>query len=172
MHVFGRKSTMRERENDRERERKGKRLLKVDTFLSAPDLLARHLLVRRDSAVPETPTGQGTKSALNTSNNIQNCIILCFHIQPATVTVFDILYLGLVSFCPSSDEALQRRYSYTQRSGCLQGDSPKTWRCDWSRRPLPFPVPWPPCDSSSTTCTDPAVAGWCFNHLLPLRVGG
>lgn len=61
MHVFGRKPTMRERENDRERERKGKRPLKVDTLLSAPDLLARHLLVRRDSAVPETPTGQGTK---------------------------------------------------------------------------------------------------------------
>ncbi|CAB1448919.1 unnamed protein product [Pleuronectes platessa] len=57
-HVFGRKPTMREREKDRERERKGKRPLKVDTFLSAPDLLARHLLVRRDSAVPETPTGQ------------------------------------------------------------------------------------------------------------------
>lgn len=51
---------MREREKDRERERKGKRPLKVDTFLSAPDLLARHLLIRRDSAVPETPTGQGT----------------------------------------------------------------------------------------------------------------
>uniref|UniRef100_I3K4V0 Ras interacting protein 1 n=1 Tax=Oreochromis niloticus TaxID=8128 RepID=I3K4V0_ORENI len=58
MHVFGRKPTIREREKDRERERKGKRPLKVDTFLSAPDLLARHLLVRRDSAVPETPTGQ------------------------------------------------------------------------------------------------------------------
>ncbi|KAG7237603.1 hypothetical protein INR49_032049 [Caranx melampygus] len=57
-HVFGRKPTMREREKDRERERKGKRPLKVDTFLSAPDLLARHLLVRRDSAVPDTPTGQ------------------------------------------------------------------------------------------------------------------
>ncbi|XP_042278827.1 ras-interacting protein 1 [Thunnus albacares] len=57
-HVFGRKPTMREREKDRERERKGKRPLKVDTFLSAPDLLARHLLIRRDSAVPETPTGQ------------------------------------------------------------------------------------------------------------------
>lgn len=59
--MFGRKPTMREREKDRERERKGKRPLKVDTFLSAPDLLARHLLVRRDSAVPETPTRQGTK---------------------------------------------------------------------------------------------------------------
>lgn len=58
-HVFGRKPTMREREKDRERERKGKRPLKVETFLSAPDLLARHLLVRRDSAVPGTPTGQG-----------------------------------------------------------------------------------------------------------------
>lgn len=53
---------MREREKDRERERKGKRPLKVETFLSAPDLLARHLLVRRDSAVPETPTGQGNKT--------------------------------------------------------------------------------------------------------------
>lgn len=58
-HVFGRKPTMREREKDRERERKGKRPLKVETFLSAPDLLTRHLLVRRDSAVPGTPTGQG-----------------------------------------------------------------------------------------------------------------
>ncbi|KAM8846507.1 ras-interacting protein 1 isoform 2-T3 [Synchiropus picturatus] len=57
-HVFGRKPTTREREKDRERERKGKRLLKVDTFLSAPDLLIRHLLVRRDSAVPDTPKGQ------------------------------------------------------------------------------------------------------------------
>ncbi|CAJ1062453.1 ras-interacting protein 1-like [Xyrichtys novacula] len=57
-HVFGRKPTIREKEKDRERERKGKRPLKVDTFLSAPDLLARHLLVRRDSAVPETPAGQ------------------------------------------------------------------------------------------------------------------
>ncbi|XP_077576216.1 ras-interacting protein 1 [Stigmatopora nigra] len=57
-HVFGRKLTMREREKDKERERKGKKPLKVDTFLSAPDLLARHLLVRRDSAVPETPTGR------------------------------------------------------------------------------------------------------------------
>lgn len=51
---------MRDREKDRERERKGKRPLKVETFLSAPDLLVRHLLVRRDSAVPETPSGQGT----------------------------------------------------------------------------------------------------------------
>ncbi|KAK7886348.1 hypothetical protein WMY93_025969 [Mugilogobius chulae] len=58
MHVFGRKPTMKEREKDREREKKGKRPLKVDTFLSAPDLLARHLLIRRDSAVPETPSGQ------------------------------------------------------------------------------------------------------------------
>ncbi|XP_077431718.1 ras-interacting protein 1 [Vanacampus margaritifer] len=57
-HVFGRKPTMREREKDKERERKGKKPLKVDTFLSAPDLLARHLLVRRDSAVPETPAGR------------------------------------------------------------------------------------------------------------------
>uniref|UniRef100_H3CRR1 Ras interacting protein 1 n=1 Tax=Tetraodon nigroviridis TaxID=99883 RepID=H3CRR1_TETNG len=31
---------------------KGKRPLKVETFLSAPDLLTRHLLVRRDSAAP------------------------------------------------------------------------------------------------------------------------
>lgn len=58
-HVFGRKPTLREREKDRERERKGKRPLKVDTFLSAPDLLVRHLLVRRDSAIPEHPRGQG-----------------------------------------------------------------------------------------------------------------
>ncbi|TRY84963.1 hypothetical protein DNTS_019032 [Danionella cerebrum] len=57
-HVFGRRPTFREREMDRERERKGKRLLKVDTYLSAPDLLARHLLIRRDSAVPEQPRGQ------------------------------------------------------------------------------------------------------------------
>ncbi|KAK3551126.1 hypothetical protein QTP70_014000, partial [Hemibagrus guttatus] len=57
-HVFGRKPTFREREKDRERERKGKRPLRVDTFLSAPDLLVRHLLVRRDSAVPEQPCGQ------------------------------------------------------------------------------------------------------------------
>ncbi|KAM9310411.1 ras-interacting protein 1 isoform 2-T2 [Pholidichthys leucotaenia] len=58
MHVFGRKPTIREREKDRERERKGKKPLKVDTFLTAPELLVRHLLVRRDSAVPEIPTGQ------------------------------------------------------------------------------------------------------------------
>ncbi|XP_077065910.1 ras-interacting protein 1 [Siphateles boraxobius] len=57
-HVFGRKPTFREREMDRERERKGKRPLKVDTYLSAPDLLARHLLIRRDTAVPEQPSGQ------------------------------------------------------------------------------------------------------------------
>ncbi|GAA6097503.1 ras-interacting protein 1 isoform X1 [Tachysurus ichikawai] len=57
-HVFGRKPTFREREKDRERERKGKRPLRVDTFLSAPDLLVRHLLVRRDSAVPEQPCGE------------------------------------------------------------------------------------------------------------------
>ncbi|KAG1947831.1 unconventional myosin-Vc [Pimephales promelas] len=57
-HVFGRKPTFREREMDRERERKGKRPLKVDTYLSAPDLLARHLLIRRDTAVPEQPRGQ------------------------------------------------------------------------------------------------------------------
>jgi len=52
---------LKEREKDRERERKGKRPLKLDTFLSAPDVLARHLLVRRDSAVPGTPSGQGTR---------------------------------------------------------------------------------------------------------------
>ncbi|XP_072536676.1 ras-interacting protein 1 [Salminus brasiliensis] len=57
-HIFGRKPTFREREKDRERERKGKRPLRVDTFLSAPDLLARHLLVRRDSAIPDQPRGQ------------------------------------------------------------------------------------------------------------------
>uniref|UniRef100_A0A8C6KFW5 Ras interacting protein 1 n=1 Tax=Nothobranchius furzeri TaxID=105023 RepID=A0A8C6KFW5_NOTFU len=57
-HVFGRKPTVKEREKDRERERKGKKPLKVDTFLSAPDLLIRHLLVRRDAAVPEAATGQ------------------------------------------------------------------------------------------------------------------
>ncbi|XP_034030471.1 ras-interacting protein 1 [Thalassophryne amazonica] len=57
-HVFGRKATTKEREKDKERERNGKRPLKVDTFLSAPDLLVRHLLVRRDSAVPATPSGQ------------------------------------------------------------------------------------------------------------------
>ncbi|XP_016413337.1 ras-interacting protein 1-like isoform X2 [Sinocyclocheilus rhinocerous] len=57
-HVFGRKPTFREREMDRERERKGKRPLKVDTYLSAPDLLVRHLLIRRDTAVPEQPRGQ------------------------------------------------------------------------------------------------------------------
>lgn len=61
-HVFGRKPTINEREKDRERERKGKKPLKVDTFLSAPDLLVRHLLVRRDAAVPETPAGQGTET--------------------------------------------------------------------------------------------------------------
>ncbi len=59
-HVFGRKPTFREREMDRERERKGKRPLKVDTYLSAPGLLARHLLIRRDTAVPDQPRGQGT----------------------------------------------------------------------------------------------------------------
>ncbi|KAJ3597843.1 hypothetical protein NHX12_001359 [Muraenolepis orangiensis] len=52
------KPTLKEREKDRERDRKGKRPLKLDTFLSAPDVLARHLLVRRDSAVPGTPSGQ------------------------------------------------------------------------------------------------------------------
>nr|XP_057909616.1 ras-interacting protein 1 isoform X2 [Doryrhamphus excisus] len=63
-HVFGRKPTMREREKDKDRERKGKKPLKVDTFLFAPDLLARHLLVRRDSAAPETPAGRGTHDIL------------------------------------------------------------------------------------------------------------
>lgn len=67
-HVFGRKATMREREKDKERERKGKKPLKVDTFLSAPDLLARHLLVRRDSAVPETPAGRGRRSVAATES--------------------------------------------------------------------------------------------------------
>ncbi|KAI2655367.1 Ras-interacting protein 1 [Labeo rohita] len=62
-HVFGRKPTFREREMDRERERKGKRPLKVDTYLSAPDLLARHLLIRRDSAVPDQPRGQALARA-------------------------------------------------------------------------------------------------------------
>lgn len=57
-HVFGRKPSPREREKDRERERKGKRPLNVDTFLSAPDLLVRHLLIRRDSAIPDHPRGQ------------------------------------------------------------------------------------------------------------------
>ncbi|KAJ8392866.1 hypothetical protein AAFF_G00070700 [Aldrovandia affinis] len=59
-HVFGRKPTPREREKDRERERKGRKLLKVDTFLSAPDLLSRHLMVRRDTAL----AGQDSKHAL------------------------------------------------------------------------------------------------------------
>ncbi|XP_023671228.1 ras-interacting protein 1 [Paramormyrops kingsleyae] len=60
MHVFGRKPAPREREKERELEKKGSRLLKVDTFLSGPDLLPRHLLVRRDSAVP----GHSPKQAL------------------------------------------------------------------------------------------------------------
>ncbi|KAJ8287824.1 hypothetical protein COCON_G00004830 [Conger conger] len=59
-HVFGRKPLPRDREKDRERERKGRKQLKVDTFLSAPDLLIRHLLVRRDAALP----GQDAKHAL------------------------------------------------------------------------------------------------------------
>ncbi|XP_064165468.1 ras-interacting protein 1 [Anguilla rostrata] len=59
-HVFGKKPSPREREKDRERERKGRKPLKVDTFLSAPDLLARHLLVRRDAALP----GHDSKHAL------------------------------------------------------------------------------------------------------------
>lgn len=71
-HVFGRKPTFREREKDRERERKGKRPLRVDTFLSAPDLLARHLLIRRDSAVPEEHRGQGI-SAVPTLINTTEC---------------------------------------------------------------------------------------------------
>ncbi|KAJ8355004.1 hypothetical protein SKAU_G00225710 [Synaphobranchus kaupii] len=59
-HIFGRKPSPREREKDRERERKGRKPLKVETFLSAPDLLCRHLLVRRDAALP----GQDSKHAL------------------------------------------------------------------------------------------------------------
>ncbi|KAG9344919.1 hypothetical protein JZ751_009459 [Albula glossodonta] len=59
-HVFGRKPTAREREKEKERERKGRRLLKVDTFLSAPDLLPRHLLVRRDDALPNQDSRRGT----------------------------------------------------------------------------------------------------------------
>lgn len=74
-HVFGRKPTVREREKDREKERKGKRPLKVETFLSAPDLLARHLLVRRDSAVPGTPTGQGNKQIRNLLTSMMH--LLC-----------------------------------------------------------------------------------------------
>lgn len=79
MHVFGRKPTMKEREKDRERE-KGKRPLKVDTFLSAPDLLARHLLIRRDSAVPDTPSGQGT-------NMCHKQMQLQYKVNPVTLAV-------------------------------------------------------------------------------------
>lgn len=117
-HVFGRKPTMREREKDRERERKGKRPLKVDTFLSAPDLLARHLLVRRDSAVPETPTGQGTNSA---SSEVLGALILCSHTQVYNLykAVFDVFDPQLISFYSSFDATLQGRCSYTQRNGPL-----------------------------------------------------
>ncbi|KAK1150373.1 ras-interacting protein 1, partial [Acipenser oxyrinchus oxyrinchus] len=48
-HIFGRTLTPAERERERERKRRDK--LRVDTFLSAPDILPRHLLVRRDSAL-------------------------------------------------------------------------------------------------------------------------
>lgn len=115
---------MREREKDRERERKGKRPLKVDTFLSAPDLLARHLLVRRDSVVPGTPTGQGNKTYLHW---------WCTCCVKAS--------LNLIKFCGSFDAALQGRRSHTQRSDHLQGDSLEAWGCDQSGEPLPFPVP-------------------------------
>lgn len=73
-HVFGRKPTFREREKDRERERKGKRALRVDTFLSAPDLLVRHLLVRRDTAVPEQPFGQGITAVPDLINTYHKSI--------------------------------------------------------------------------------------------------
>lgn len=124
--MFGRKPTMREKEKDRERERKGKRPLKVDTFLSAPDLLARHLLVRRDSAVPDTPTGQGTK-AVTTSYPFTSIMHL-----------LDCHPLNVFSY--SSDAALQRRCSHTQWSGPLQGDRPEARGCDRSWEPLPFSV--------------------------------
>lgn len=115
---------MKERDKDRERERKGKRPLKVDTFLSAPDLLARHLLVRRDSAVPATPNGQGNKTYLH---RWCTCCVTAS--------------LNLITFCGSSDAALQGRCSHTQRGDHLQGDSPEAWGCDWSGEPLPVPVP-------------------------------
>ncbi|KAJ8289916.1 hypothetical protein GJAV_G00006720 [Gymnothorax javanicus] len=59
LHIFGRKPLPKERERERERDRKGRKQLKVDTFLSAPDLLTRHLLVRRDA----TKLGQDSKQA-------------------------------------------------------------------------------------------------------------
>lgn len=154
-HVFGRKPTMREREKDRERERKGKRPLKVETFLSAPDLLTRHLLVRRDSAVPGTPTGQGINSYHENKHQA------CLHVLQK-----------LISLCRSSDAALQRRFSHTQRSGHLQGDGPQTRRRDRHGGPFSLPIPWPPCDSRPATGLDAAVAGRHCHHLLSLRVGG
>lgn len=91
-HVFGRKPTIREKEKDRERERKGKRPLKVDTFLTAPDLLARHLLVRRDSAVPEAPTGQGTTTVTNSYLDgglaVLKCTIIYFYFIAALMRPF------------------------------------------------------------------------------------
>ncbi|XP_058874393.1 ras-interacting protein 1-like [Acipenser ruthenus] len=71
-HIFGRTLTPAEREKERgsEREREGKRRdkLRVDTFLSAPDILPRHLLVRRDSALrghaPSAETGHAPSAAL------------------------------------------------------------------------------------------------------------
>lgn len=164
-HVFGRKPTVREREKDRERERKGKRPLKVDTFLSAPDLLARHLLVRRDSAVPGKPTGQGVKKPWTKSNfkNIKAQSLLQDLIKPAP---------NFYLFHPSSDAPFQRRCSHSQWSGPLQGDGPKARGCDRPGEPFPFLVPWPSCDSSSSACTYAALAGWCLHHLLPFRTGG
>ncbi|XP_041095393.1 ras-interacting protein 1-like [Polyodon spathula] len=54
-HIFGRTLTPAERErergSDREKERRRRDKLRVDTFLSAPDILPRHLMVRRDSAL-------------------------------------------------------------------------------------------------------------------------
>lgn len=75
-------------------------------------------------------------------------------------------------FYPSPDATFQRRCSYTQWSGPLQGDGPKAGRCDWSGEPLSFLVSWPSCDSASTAGTDLAMADWCLHHLLPFRVGG
>lgn len=118
---------MREREKDKERERKGKRPLKVDTFLSAPDLLARHLLVRRDSAVPETPTRQGT----NGHHLISYMHPWCDSSVPCS---------SVILFYSSSNATLQRRCSHTQRSGPLQRDGPEAWGCDWFGEPLPLSV--------------------------------
>lgn len=78
----------------------------------------------------------------------------------------------LISLCHSPDASLQRRSSHTQRSGHLQGDCPQTRRRDRHGRPLPLPVPWPPCDSSPTAGLDAAVAGRHLHPLLSLRVGG